>query len=81
MENAKEFQVIFTTNRFMTSPDDEWSDMFPPLTLAQMRRLEELALEDNAPEVTMTCSTCTAASVCALAFDPYNTDGDCLMTK
>lgn len=80
-ENAKEFIVIFNTERRMVDPDDQWSNLTPPLTLDQMRRLEELSLQDHAPGVTLTCSSCTSAGVCALAFDGYNTDGDCLMTK
>lgn len=28
-----------------------------------------------------TCGGCQAASVCEYAFDPYNTDGDCLAGK
>lgn len=29
----------------------------------------------------LTCSTCSDANICKLAFDPYNTDGDCLLGK
>jgi hypothetical protein len=28
-----------------------------------------------------TCLTCTSQQHCYWAFDPYNTDGDCIMTK
>jgi hypothetical protein len=29
----------------------------------------------------ITCETCASNDVCSLAFDPYNTDGDCLAMK
>ncbi len=29
----------------------------------------------------VTCLGCSARNVCELAWDPYNTDGDCLMEK
>lgn len=28
-----------------------------------------------------TCDDCTAAQTCSLAFDGYNTNGDCLLSK
>jgi len=31
--------------------------------------------------VEFTCDACPHARVCSLAFDPYNTDGDCLADK
>lgn len=34
------------------------------------------------PEVSnLTCSTCTDKNTCQYAFDPYNTDGECLAIK
>jgi hypothetical protein len=30
---------------------------------------------------TFTCSACSINDVCLLAFDAYNTDGDCLLDK
>jgi hypothetical protein len=33
------------------------------------------------PEGKFTCDGCRAAPRCSLAFDPYNTDGDCLAGK
>lgn len=36
----------------------------------------------DAPEaVVFTCDNCDAAPECEFAFDPYNTDGDCLAEK
>lgn len=32
-------------------------------------------------ERAFTCDGCSRAPVCVLAFDPYNTDGDCLDEK
>lgn len=31
--------------------------------------------------IVFTCDSCERAPVCKLAFDPYNTDGDCLWDK
>jgi len=35
----------------------------------------DLTLEET------TCFTCSHSFACKCAFDPYNTDGDCLMEK
>lgn len=32
-------------------------------------------------ETKYTCDSCGAAPHCTLAFEPYNTDGDCLADK
>jgi hypothetical protein len=32
-------------------------------------------------KIEFTCDGCDHAPVCAYAFDPYNTDGDCLASK
>ena len=41
---------------------------------------EQLAV-DLEPHGSFTCDNCTRAPVCDLAFDAYNTDGDCLASK
>lgn len=36
---------------------------------------------DMADDREITCETCQLNAECDLAFDPYNTDGDCLAMK
>ena len=36
---------------------------------------------DNIPDEDYTCFTCPEKETCPFAFDPYNTDGDCLAEK
>ena len=35
----------------------------------------------SAPDTSFTCDECRDAPICVLAFDPYNTNGDCLAEK
>lgn len=37
--------------------------------------------EKDQPGLECTCETCRNALCCGLAFDPYNTSGDCLLEK
>lgn len=48
--------------------------------LAEIRR-QSVAERPLAAGAAFTCDTCTSAPRCLLAFDPYNTDGDCLWEK
>jgi hypothetical protein len=36
---------------------------------------------DDTPLERLTCADCPHIEVCEWAFDPYNTDGDCLAMK
>lgn len=36
---------------------------------------------DAPPDVEVTCESCKLNDSCWVAFDPYNTDGDCLADK
>ena len=45
-----------------------------------VKQMEDAGL--NVPlKEQMTCNGCQDASVCEFAWDPYNTDGDCLASK
>ena len=61
--------------------EDRWTYRVPrtPEQLAEERRasLEWWGGADQP----FTCDGCPRASVCVLAFDPYNTHGDCLYDK
>lgn len=35
----------------------------------------------QSPKDTMTCNGCKGVEKCPFAWDPYNTDGDCLAMK
>lgn len=45
------------------------------LASIRQRMVEEYGVTE------FTCDTCPARYKCTLAFDPYNTDGDCLAEK
>ncbi len=45
-------------------------------------RLSVIESSDRLGKITeFTCDNCADAAWCTLAFDPYNTDGDCLASK
>lgn len=48
--------------------------------LAELRRQSTEHVEEGAP-ASFTCDTCGFRRKCVLAFDWYNTDGDCLAEK
>jgi hypothetical protein len=54
-----------------------------PLTPEELanERERSIAAADLPSTVEFTCDTCGAVSFCTLAFDGYNTDGDCLAEK
>lgn len=63
---------------------DEWTREVPltPEELAAYR-LQQIKWGDElglSPDV-FTCDNCALAPKCKLAFDGYNTDGDCLYSK
>lgn len=62
--------------------EDRWTYRVPrtPEQLAEKRRAS-LATWFGGREQSFTCDGCGRAPVCVLAFDLYNTDGDCLDEK
>lgn len=84
----REKRTILYDDRSPIDPDDTLSDFHPPLTQEQMDRLatitKQALAEDGfsaCADKEMTCLRCSAAPTCALAFDSYNFDGDCIMEK
>lgn len=73
----------------MSTPADEPVDYPDPWTLTVPWDDADLAAERShvidhhgmPADVVFTCDDCARANVCVLAFDPYNTDGDCLYNK
>ncbi len=62
---------------------DEWTRK-TPLSAEELNELKESAYADAAAEdktVEFTCDECGRAAVCHLAYDMYNTAGDCLWEK
>lgn len=43
--------------------------------------IKQIVLETGIPVEKFTCYDCPLANNCRSAFDPYNTDGDCLEMK
>jgi len=62
-------------------PEDRWSWEVPLTDEELNREREESVKREGRPEIVFTCDGCSANKVCTLAFDPYNTDGDCLYEK
>lgn len=56
-----------------------------PLTPEELRkwRADQVAFHEQmcGPLAKFTCDDCAGAPKCKLAFDSYNTDGDCLYEK
>jgi hypothetical protein len=54
------------------------------LCLLHLRRLqlvEELFVSGHAEDTKITCDMCDKRASCELAYDAYNTNGDCLAEK
>jgi hypothetical protein len=65
----------------MSNPD-QWTRSVP-LTeegVANLRQ-EAVKTQNLRLDIKLTCDDCSRANVCTLAFDQYNTDGDCLYDK
>lgn len=68
-----------------TVPGNRWL-LKVPRTPAQMKAFRKTVIARVA-EITgtspakFTCDDCKIANICTLAFDGYNTDGDCLYDK
>ncbi len=52
----------------------------PELTDEEIKKLRERAVE-YVGETEFTCDDCRDRRTCEWAFDPYNTNGDCLAEK
>jgi len=67
----------------VTAPD-QWTRE-TPRTAEALVQLRTEAVADYAPHIgtidAFTCDDCPRALICELAFDAYNTDGDCLYDK
>lgn len=65
-------------------PNDEWM-WKTPLTPEELAGLEEEsrfhAKAEGIDFERYTCKDCSLRTLCTLAFDDYNTDGDCLLEK
>lgn len=65
--------------------DDPWTrDPIPVERLAAEREASVRICVDVLgwkPPIVFTCDDCSFAPRCMLAFDAYNTDGDCLLSK
>jgi hypothetical protein len=44
-------------------------------------KLQKAVLPEGFHELKFTCADCKDADTCDFAFDPYNTNGDCLAMK
>lgn len=51
-----------------------------PMTEAELEALRARIAEEDGIDK-FTCDDCPSRYRCALSFDPYNTDGDCLAEK
>lgn len=60
-------------------PEDEWT-WLEPLTDAEDAELVAAVDREDSAEA-YTCYDCPARRTCALAWETYNTDGDCLAEK
>lgn len=67
-------------------PNNQWDWLNPmtPEELAEYRKQQiewarKLIVFGSTPE--FTCDNCVHANKCTLAFNAYNTDGDCLWEK
>ena len=71
-------------NRGVEPSADEWTRAVPlnPEQLKEFRaHLVALGDELGHSSDVYTCDGCARAPICLLAFDGYNTDGDCLYSK
>lgn len=68
-------------------PDDRYTYVYPR-TFAELLRVRQDTIDRHSGDDlfdkwdrTFTCDHCRSVHKCALAFDEYNTDGDCLAEK
>jgi hypothetical protein len=64
---------------------DQWSGFITliPLPTAEAKAIADRVRKDFgwSDDLLLTCEDCVANAECDFAFDPYNTDGDCLAIK
>jgi hypothetical protein len=65
--------IVKTTRMSMKT----YEDLFTPEAVAQMKK-DGLTVPDKG---NMTCNGCPQVGTCDLAWDLYNTNGDCLAMK
>lgn len=69
----------------MPQPTEEGQRVFDNLSDLHKENLKLYGLgfpDDGAPDISrFTCADCPVVSECKLAYDAYNTDGDCLAMK
>lgn len=65
----------------MTGDDQWWRAT--PLNSEELKveRVSQLRVQKLPADQKFTCDECNMAPTCKLAFDMYNTGGDCLMEK
>lgn len=61
----------------MISEKDDW---YMPRGIIELLPLRQDFFENNEP-CQCTCDTCIDVTRCSLAYDFYNTNGDCLLYK
>lgn len=62
-------------------PDRERVSLFVLVAERKAARASWPPGHEHGPKDGFTCDSCAHAPCCALAFDAYNTDGDCLADK
>lgn len=63
-----------------TDPNDRWL-WKEPMTEIELLRSRLEIIENQMYRGKLTCCECGLANKCTLAFDSYNTNGDCLLSK
>ena len=72
-------QLNQTTVDNPTLPGDQWT-YARPLTDVELGMLA-LQFNKESPGYICTCASCVRKTTCVLAYDSYNTNGDCLYDK
>ena len=82
-EEARLDFIRIVGGRERTDPSNKWSTLTPPLTDEQVEEAEWAAghICVQYSPASYTCGSCPDRYVCPCLFDPYNTGGDCLMSK
>jgi len=71
-------------SRHLSSPLNQYSLVMDDTIVMELAYIAHVrALYDSRQEGVrlLTCHTCLSRGTCEFAFDPYNTDGDCLAIK
>lgn len=65
----------------MPAPSQDGLEVWSQLTKDHIQLLASfLDIEEPRPS-TFTCADCPLVKQCVFAYDPYNTDGDCIAEK